>query len=68
MPVALIAAGSNLGDRHEYLASAMAALRADANFRVIGSTPPERTAPLGGLDQPDYLNQMHAVETSLGPE
>lgn len=34
---------------------------------MVAATAIEETAPLGGLDQPPYLNQMLAVETTLDP-
>ena len=34
---------------------------------MLAATQIEETEPLGGLDQPPYLNQMLAVETSLDP-
>jgi 2-amino-4-hydroxy-6-hydroxymethyldihydropteridine diphosphokinase len=34
---------------------------------VIAASAVEETAPLGGLAQPPYLNQMLAVETTLDP-
>ncbi|MBW8838376.1 MAG: 2-amino-4-hydroxy-6-hydroxymethyldihydropteridine diphosphokinase [Gemmatimonadetes bacterium] len=65
--IAYIALGSNLGERHVYLARARDAIDATPECRVIGATTVEETAPLGGLDQPPYLNQMLAVETTLEP-
>ena len=35
--------------------------------RVVGESSIEETAPLGPIAQPDYLNQMLAVETTLAP-
>ena len=65
--VAYIALGSNMGDRHDYLARARAALGAIPGSHVIGESSIEETAPLGGLPQNTYLNQMIALETSLSP-
>lgn len=65
--VAFIALGSNLGDRHAYLVRARAALGTLPDSRVIGESTVEETAPLGPADQPAYLNQMIALETSLPP-
>lgn len=64
---AWIAAGSNLGDRHAHLATARAQLAGTAGIVVLAATDPEDTAPLGGLDQPTYLNQMLMVETTVAP-
>jgi 2-amino-4-hydroxy-6-hydroxymethyldihydropteridine diphosphokinase len=65
--IAYIALGSNLGDRDAYLALARDAIAAIPGCRVIGASRVEETAPLGGLAQPPYLNQMLAVETTLDP-
>jgi len=65
--IAYIALGSNLGDRHAYLARARAAIDAIPECRVVAASAVEETAPLGGLAQPSYLNQMLAVETTLDP-
>jgi 2-amino-4-hydroxy-6-hydroxymethyldihydropteridine diphosphokinase len=65
--VAYIALGSNLGDRHAYLARARAALASLPRSRVIAESTIEETTPIGLLDQPHYLNQMIALETTLSP-
>ena len=64
---AFIALGSNLGDREGHLAAARAALAALPRTRLVGASRVEETAPLGGMDQPPYLNQMVALETGLEP-
>jgi len=65
--VAYIALGSNLGDRARHLAHARDAIARLPNSRVVGESAVEETEPLGQLDQPAYLNQMVALETSLSP-
>ncbi len=65
--VAYIALGSNLGDRQAYLAEARAALDALPDSRTLGVSAVDETAPLGPIDQPSYLNQIVALETSLLP-
>jgi 2-amino-4-hydroxy-6-hydroxymethyldihydropteridine diphosphokinase len=65
--VAYIALGSNLGDREGHLARARIALGEMPGSRVIGESSIEETDPLGPIDQPKYLNQMVAVETTLAP-
>ncbi len=64
---AYIALGSNLGDRTAYLAAARESLAQIPDTRVIAVSRVEETAPLGGMDQPPYLNQMALVETRLSP-
>ena len=66
--IAYIALGSNLGDRRAYLQRAREAIAVIPECRVVAASQVEETAPLGGLTQPPYLNQMLAVETSLDPE
>lgn len=65
---AVVALGSNLGDRDAHLAFAVAQLGATPGVNVDAVTPSEATAPLGGLDQPAYLNAMVRVRTTLSPE
>lgn len=62
-----VALGSNLGDRAAHLASARAALAGLPETRVVAASAIEETAPLGGLPQPSYLNQMVLLETTLTP-
>jgi 2-amino-4-hydroxy-6-hydroxymethyldihydropteridine diphosphokinase len=64
---AYIALGSNLGDRAEHLAAARAALAALPATRLVAASTVEETAPLGGMDQPAYLNQMVLLDTALEP-
>jgi 2-amino-4-hydroxy-6-hydroxymethyldihydropteridine diphosphokinase len=64
---AYIALGSNLGDRAGHLAAARAALAALPRSRLVAESSVEETAPLGGMDQPPYLNQMVLLETALDP-
>ena len=64
---AAIALGTNLGDRHEHLRSARAAIGALPGTRLLAATRVEETPPLGGMEQPAYLNQMVLVETTLAP-
>lgn len=67
MPRAYVALGSNLGDRHAYLALARDRLARLPGTVLLGASPIDETEPLGGLDQPPYLNQMVALETTLAP-
>ena len=65
--VAYVALGSNLGDRAGYLRLARERIEALPVTRVVGASAVEETAPLGGVPQGAYLNQMLAVETTLAP-
>lgn len=63
----LVALGSNLGDRARHLDAARTALAALPMTRMLRASAVEETAPLGGLDQPAYLNQVVLLETDLAP-
>ena len=62
-----VALGSNLGDRAGHLRAAREALAALPATRVIAVSTIEETAPLAGMNQPPYLNQMVLLETTMGP-
>jgi 2-amino-4-hydroxy-6-hydroxymethyldihydropteridine diphosphokinase len=62
-----VALGSNLGDRASHLQAAREALGAIPGTRLLAASAIEETAPLGGMDQPPYLNQMVLLETNLEP-
>ena len=64
---AYVALGSNLGDRQANLAFARERLALLPGVAVRGASAVEETAPLGGLDQPMYLNQMLALDTTVSP-
>jgi 2-amino-4-hydroxy-6-hydroxymethyldihydropteridine diphosphokinase len=65
--LAYVALGSNQGDRAAHLAAARAALADLPATRVVAASAVEETPPLGGMDQPRYLNQMVLLETGLDP-
>jgi len=62
-----VALGSNLGDRAAHLQNARAALASLPKTRLVAASSIEETAPLGGKQQPSYLNQMVLLETGLEP-
>lgn len=65
---AYVALGSNLGDRAAHLDRARKALAGLPNTKLLRASTVEETAPLGGMQQPAYLNQMVLLETGLEPE
>ncbi len=65
--LAYLALGSNLGDRAGHLRAAREAIEALPGTRVVAASAVEETPPLGGMEQPAYLNQMLLVETALEP-
>jgi dihydroneopterin aldolase / 2-amino-4-hydroxy-6-hydroxymethyldihydropteridine diphosphokinase len=62
---AVLALGSNLGDREATLRSAVLGLRAMPGITVQTVSPVLRTASVGGPPQPDYFNAVVLVTTSL---
>lgn len=65
--IALVALGSNLGDRRALLAMARVALSILPGSRLAAVGSIEETAPLGAMAQAPFLNQMVALETTLPP-
>ena len=63
----MVALGSNLGDRANYLSFAREAIGTLPDTKVVDATEVEETAPIGLKDQPAFLNQMLLVETALEP-
>ncbi|MCZ7662307.1 MAG: 2-amino-4-hydroxy-6-hydroxymethyldihydropteridine diphosphokinase [Thermoleophilia bacterium] len=59
--------GSNQGDSEALLSGAVDALGLLPETNVVAISSLYRTAPVGYLDQPDFLNQVVAVETGLEP-
>lgn len=64
---AYIALGSNLGDRAAHLQRARDELAKLPDTELIRASAIEETAPLAGMKQPSYLNQMVLLETALEP-
>jgi len=64
---ALLALGSNQGDRAGYLLSGLSAL-SRADVRPLRLSRVYETDPLGPPGQGRYLNQVALVETGLEPE
>jgi 2-amino-4-hydroxy-6-hydroxymethyldihydropteridine diphosphokinase len=62
----VVAFGSNLGHRLANLAGAFKAL-AGHGIPISRWSSVVRTPPLGGLDQPDFLNLVALAETRLPP-
>jgi 7,8-dihydro-6-hydroxymethylpterin-pyrophosphokinase len=58
---------SNLGEREMNLVLARDLLMKH-DVLVMGQSEVRETVPLGGLDQPDYLNQVVECQTELSPE
>lgn len=65
---AWVALGGNQGDVAATLRAAIAALDALPGTRVLRRSPLFRTPAWGKTDQPDFLNAVVALSTSLAPE
>jgi 2-amino-4-hydroxy-6-hydroxymethyldihydropteridine diphosphokinase len=65
---AILALGSNLGERNDTLSTAVADLVDPPEVRLLGVSPVVQTKAVGGpVGQPDFLNMVMAVETTLTP-
>ncbi|MGN1160503.1 MAG: 2-amino-4-hydroxy-6-hydroxymethyldihydropteridine diphosphokinase [Lachnospiraceae bacterium] len=62
-----IALGSNLGDSEKLLTEAVAKLRGVEQIRMKQVSSFIKTAPYGGVEQPDFLNGAVCIETLLPP-
>ena len=65
MTRAYLSIGSNLGDRLEYLQHAVDGLAAEPGVTIAGVSAVYETDPVGGPEQPPYLNAVVAVDTTL---
>jgi 2-amino-4-hydroxy-6-hydroxymethyldihydropteridine diphosphokinase len=65
---AVLALGSNLGERNDTLSTAVADLVDRPEVRLVAVSPVFQTKAVGGPEgQPDFLNMVVTVETSLPP-
>ncbi len=64
---AFIGVGANLGNPEDSVRRAIAAIAAIPGTRLMLSSSLYRTAPVGYLDQPDFVNAVAQVETHLDP-
>lgn len=65
MTRAYIALGSNLEDPRAQLAMAVSHIAAIPNTRIVAESSLYETKPVGPQDQPDFINQVIAVDTEL---
>ncbi len=63
----VIALGANLGDAQDTLRRAVADLASISALTITDVGPLARTAPVGGPDQPDFLNTIVLATTTLSP-
>jgi 2-amino-4-hydroxy-6-hydroxymethyldihydropteridine diphosphokinase len=64
---AFIGLGSNLADPASQVLQAMQSIDRLPNTRVIARSSLYRSAPVGYLEQPDFINAVVQVETALAP-
>jgi len=62
---AVLALGSNLGERRDILQGGADAIAGLPEVRVTAASPVYETIPVGGPPQPDYLNAVLLITTSL---
>jgi 2-amino-4-hydroxy-6-hydroxymethyldihydropteridine diphosphokinase len=61
-----IALGTNIGERQKNIQLAIQAIQ--SQVRLLAQSSVYQTAPVGYLDQADFLNQVIKVETQRTPE
>ena len=67
MTTAYLGLGANLGDRLANLQRAVDLLAEVSGLRVARSSRVYETEPVGGPEQPEYLNAVVEAETDLAP-
>jgi 2-amino-4-hydroxy-6-hydroxymethyldihydropteridine diphosphokinase len=65
---AYIGLGSNVGDREANIDRALAAIAGEPGVHLRAISSLYQTKPVGGVDQPDFLNAVVAVDVPVGPE
>ncbi len=65
---AYIGLGGNLQDPQGHLAQGFDELAALPQSRLTGRSRLYRSAPMGYLDQPDFVNAVARISTSLSPD
>jgi len=65
---AVIACGSNMGEKRAYILEAADKIAHDEKCRLISSADLLETKPYGGVEQDDFVNGAFLVETLYGPE
>ncbi len=68
MEKAYLSLGTNLGQREETLENAIRIISLNSNIEILNISSVYETEPYGYKDQPDFLNIVLEVETSLSPQ
>ena len=67
MSLAYVALGANLADPTTQVRAALAALATLPQAQLLRASSLYRTAPVGIAHQPDFINAVAALETTLAP-
>ncbi|MHB8858220.1 MAG: 2-amino-4-hydroxy-6-hydroxymethyldihydropteridine diphosphokinase [Thermoleophilia bacterium] len=67
MAEAFLSLGCNIGDCRANLAAALTKLDADPGVKVTRVSSVYITEPVGGIEQPSFLNMASVLETGLQP-
>jgi 2-amino-4-hydroxy-6-hydroxymethyldihydropteridine diphosphokinase len=67
MTRAFVALGSNLDHPAKQIRAAFAALATLPSTRLLRTSSLYRTAPVGYLDQPDFINAVAEIDSALAP-
>jgi len=62
-----LALGTNIEPRHSHMQQALALLEQDDSIKIIKRSSIYETAPVGYMDQADFLNMVIEIETTLSP-
>jgi 2-amino-4-hydroxy-6-hydroxymethyldihydropteridine diphosphokinase len=68
MTLAYVGLGANIGNPRRQLQAALQELKAMPESRVTAASSLYRSAPVGYLDQPEFLNQVVEMDTGLAAE
>lgn len=63
----VLAVGANIGAAQDTLRQAVSDLASAPGLEVVDVSPLARTAPVGGPEQPDFLNAVVLARTTLSP-
>jgi deoxyguanosine kinase len=66
--IVYVGLGSNLGDRKQNIDKALEILAQTDNIELLRISEVVETAPLAGDDQPNYLNTVSEIKTSLSAQ
>ena len=68
MPLVYIGLGSNIGERREYLASAIRMIKEKISPDLLSESSVIETKAVDYTEQPDFLNQVISIKTQIHPE